>query len=56
MDTPNARRTDVLRRGTSKGFSGLMLVGGQQTPRSGVGVRLEWKKAQKIWQRKILLR
>jgi hypothetical protein len=42
MDTPDVRRTDVLRRGTSKGFSGSMLVGGQQPPSSGVGARLEW--------------
>jgi hypothetical protein len=42
MDTPDARRTDVLRRGTSRGLSGLMLVGGQQPPSSGVGARLEW--------------
>jgi hypothetical protein len=42
MDTPDERRTDVLRRGTSRGFSGLMLVGGQQPPSSGVGARLEW--------------
>jgi hypothetical protein len=42
MDTPDARRTDVLRRGTSRGFSGLMPVGGQQPPSFGVGARLEW--------------
>jgi hypothetical protein len=42
MDTPDVRRTDVLRRGTSRGFSGLMPVGGQQPPSSGVGARLEW--------------
>jgi hypothetical protein len=42
MDTPDARRTDVLRRGISRGFSGLMLVGGQQPPSFGVGARLEW--------------
>jgi hypothetical protein len=42
MDTPDVRRNDVLRRGTSRGFSGLMPVGGQQPPSSGVGARLEW--------------
>jgi hypothetical protein len=42
MDTPDARRTDVLRRGTSRGSSGLMPVGGQQPPSSGIGARLEW--------------
>jgi hypothetical protein len=42
MDMPDERRTDVLRRGTSRGSSGLMPVGGQQPPNSGVGARLEW--------------
>jgi hypothetical protein len=42
MDTPDARRTDVLRRSTSRGFSGLMPVGGHHPPISGVGARLEW--------------
>jgi hypothetical protein len=42
MDMPDVRRTDVLRRGTSRQFSGLMPVGGQQPPSSGVGARLEW--------------
>lgn len=41
MDTPEASRTAVFRRGTSRGFRGLMPVGGQQPPSSGVGARLE---------------
>ena len=41
METPDARRTEVLRRGTSIGFRGWMPVGGQQPPSSGVGARLE---------------
>lgn len=41
METPEARRTDVLRRGTSKGFRGVMPIGGQHPPSSGVGARLE---------------
>ena len=40
--TPDARSTAVLRRGTSKGSSGVMPEGGQQPPMSGVGLRLEW--------------
>lgn len=42
MDTPDASRTDVLRRGTSRGFKGVIPVGGQHPPNSGVGARLEW--------------
>lgn len=42
IDTPEASRTDVLRRGTSRGLSGVIPVGGQQAPSSGVGARLEW--------------
>lgn len=38
--TPEARSTAVLRRGTSKGSSGVMPVGGQHPPSSGVGARL----------------
>lgn len=37
----------MLRRGTSNGLRGVMPTGGQQPPSSGVGARLEWKKAQK---------
>lgn len=41
MDTPEAKRTDVFRSGTSRGFRGWIPVGGQQPPSSGVGARLE---------------
>lgn len=40
--TPDASRTAVLRSGTSKGSSGMIPVGGQQPPSSGVGAKLEW--------------
>lgn len=40
--TPDAKRTAVLRRGTSKGSRVVMPVGGQQPPNSGVGARLAW--------------
>ncbi len=40
--TPEANRTAVFSRGTSNGFSGVIPVGGQHPPRSGVGARLEW--------------
>lgn len=40
--TPEARRTAVLSKGTSKGSKVVMPVGGQQPPSSGVGARLEW--------------
>lgn len=39
--TPEARRTAVLRRGTSKGSRVVRPVGGQHPPSSGVGARLE---------------
>jgi hypothetical protein len=55
MDMPDARRTDVLRRGTSKGSSGLMPVG-QQPPSSGVGQGLSGKRLRKIQRRRILLK
>lgn len=42
IETPEANRTEVLSSGTSRGLSGLMPVGGQQPPSSGVGARLEW--------------
>lgn len=42
IDTPEASRTEVLRRGTLKGSRGQMPVGGQHPPSSGVGARLEW--------------
>lgn len=42
IETPEASRTDVFRSGTSRGLRGVMPVGGQQPPSSGVGARLEW--------------
>ena len=45
--TPEAKRTAVFSRGTLKGFSGVIPVGGQQHPNSGVGDSLLWKNAQK---------
>lgn len=45
--TPDANRTAVFRRGTLNGFRGLIPVGGQQQPSSGVGDSLLWKNAQK---------
>lgn len=39
--TPEARRTAVFNRGTSKGFNGAIPLGGQNPPSSGVGARLE---------------
>lgn len=45
--TPDARRTAVFRRGTLNGSRGVIPVGGQVHPSSGVGARLLWKKAQK---------
>jgi hypothetical protein len=50
--TPDASRTAVLRRGTLKGFKGLIPIGGQQHPISGVGDRLLWKNAQKNAKKK----
>jgi hypothetical protein len=37
---PEARSTVVLSRGTLNGFRGVMPIGGQQQPSSGVGARL----------------
>lgn len=42
IETPEARRTEVFSNGTSKGFRGVIPVGGQHPPSSGVGARLEW--------------
>lgn len=42
IEIPEARRTEVLSRGTSRGFRWLTPVGGQQPPSSGVGAKLEW--------------
>ena len=41
IETPDARSTEVLSSGTSRGLSGEIPVGGQQPPRSCVGTRLE---------------
>lgn len=38
--TPEAKRTAVLRRGTAQGFKGVIPVGGQVHPISGVGANL----------------
>jgi hypothetical protein len=45
--TPDASSVAVLSRGTLNGFNGLIPVGGQAHPNSGVGARLLWKNAQK---------
>jgi hypothetical protein len=45
--TPDARSTAVFRSGTLNGLRGLIPVGGQQHPSSGVGANLLWKNAQK---------
>lgn len=45
--TPDANRTAVFRSGTLNGLSGLIPVGGQAQPNSGVGANLLWKNAQK---------
>lgn len=34
IDTPEAKRTDVLSRGTSRGLRGVIPVGGHRPPRS----------------------
>lgn len=39
--TPDARRTAVFSKGTSKGSKVVTPAGGQQPPSSGVGARLE---------------
>lgn len=39
--TPEASSTVVFRRGTSNGFRGIILKGGQQPPSVGVGAKLE---------------
>lgn len=40
--TPEANRTAVFSSGTSNGFRGVIPVGGQHPPSSGVGAKLEW--------------
>lgn len=52
MVTPEARSTAVLRRGTEKALIGVIPVGGQVQPNSGVGASLLWKKAQKKAKKK----
>lgn len=42
MGTLEARRTEVLRSGTSDGFRGQIPVGSQHPPNSGAGARPEW--------------
>jgi hypothetical protein len=44
---PEAKRTAVFNNGTLNGFNGVMPVGGQAHPSSGVGDKLLWKNAQK---------
>lgn len=41
IETPDAKSTEVFSNGTSMGFSGLIPVGGQHPPSSGVGAKLE---------------
>ena len=45
--TPEERSTAVFSRGTLKGSRGVIPVGGQHPPISGLGARLAWKNAQK---------
>jgi hypothetical protein len=45
--TPDASKTAVFNSGILNGFKGLIPVGGQQHPSSGVGDNLLWKNAQK---------
>jgi len=47
MVAPEARRIEVFKSGTWKGLKGVIAVGGHEEPSSIVGLRLEWKKAQK---------
>jgi hypothetical protein len=44
---PDANRVAVFNSGILSGLSGLIPVGGQQQPSSGVGANLLWKNAQK---------
>lgn len=50
--TPDASSTAVLRSGIAKGLIGVIPVGGQVHPKSGVGAKLLWKKAQKKAKKK----
>jgi hypothetical protein len=38
--TPEANKTPVLSKGTSKGFNGTIPIGGQHDPSSIVGAKL----------------
>lgn len=49
---PEASRTAVFSNGTLNGLIGVIPVGGQVQPNSGVGARLLWKKAQKNERKK----
>src|ERR1700754_3097651 len=44
---PDDSRTAVFSSGTENGLMGVIPVGGQVHPNSGVGARLLWKNAQK---------
>lgn len=50
--TPEARSTAVFSRGILKGLMGVIPIGGQQQPNSGVGASLLWKNAQKNAKKK----
>lgn len=44
---PDDKRTIVFNNGTEKGLNGWSPLGGQSLPRSTLGLRELWKKAQK---------
>lgn len=52
MVAPLASRTVEFKRGISKGLIPEMPVGGQTPPISTLGLREEWKKAQKKAKKK----
>ena len=52
MVTPDDNSTAVFKRGTKKGFRGVIPVGGHVTPISTEGASLLWKKAQKKAKKK----
>jgi len=51
-EKPEANNTAVFSNGTLNGFKGVIPVGGQAQPNSGVGERLLWKNAQKKAKKK----
>ena len=51
-ETPEASRMAVFNIGTLKGSRAWTSTGGQMWPRSWVGAREEWKKAQKNEKKK----